>query len=374
MLRIALSHLLRSRLRTLLTLIGVAGSVALFVTLSAISQDLKQQLDATIAQSRIDLIVEQRGAATPVLSRIPEDRQAALGEVAGVASVSAVVIGSVRVPGIPYFLLFGVSTPDRYRGLGEWLGGGLIAGEMLRPGANELILGQKAARRLNLEVGDTLKIGEAHQFRVAGLYWLGQGLLDGGAIVDVADAQKLLTRAGYVNLFLVEAQDQRHTASLVQAINRQLSDLHAFPAASLRQQIRAISMVDAFVTAVSATVLMLSGVLILNTMLMAISERTREIGILSAVGWSRAMVVRLILMEASLLGLLGALLGFAGAFPLLEIVRRLPAMPPGWIPGAPDHSLLIEATLLSVGIAALGALYPALYATRLQPASALAHE
>jgi putative ABC transport system permease protein len=372
--RIALSHLLRSRLRTLLTLVGVAGSVALFVALSAISRDLKQQLDDTIAQSRIDVVIEQRGAATPLLSRILEGRDSHLRTLDGVASISSVVIGSVRVPRIPYLLLFGVSAPDTYRALGEWLGGGLVAGKMLRPGNNELILGQKAARRLNLTVGDELKIGNEAVYRVAGIYWLGQGLIDGGAIVDVTDSQTLLTRKGYVNLLLVEAIDKKKAAPLVKQINEQFADLHAFPAASIRRQIRAISMIDAFVTAVSATVLLLSGVLILNTMLMAISERTREIGILSAVGWSRAMVVQLLLLEACLLGLLGALLGYASAYPLLAMVSWLPEMPPGWIPAAPNSALLIEAVLLSVGIAALGALYPAFYATRLQPASALTYE
>ncbi|EXJ16571.1 ABC transporter permease [Imhoffiella purpurea] len=374
MIRIALRHMRRTRLRTLLTLIGVAGSVALFVSLSAVSRDLKRQLDQGVVQSRIDILVEQRGAATPTLSRIPETAETELRRLPGIAATSSLVVGSVKAAGLPYLLLFGVSAPETYRAAGEWLGGGLIAGDMYRPGAGELVLGRLAARRLKLDVGDRLEIGGTRSYRVSGIYWLGQGVLDGGAMIDVADAQRLLSRAGQVNLLLVEVEDKRMVGPLVQRIGERFPGLHAFPATSLGRQIRAISMIDGFVMAVSAIVLLLSGVLILNTMLMAISERTREIGILMAVGWSRLMILRLILTEAGLLGLIGGLLGFLCAYPLLWMLTMLPAMAPGWIPVSPDLALFAQSLGLSVLLATLGACYPAVFATRLQPATAIGYE
>jgi putative ABC transport system permease protein len=133
-------------------------------------------------------------------------------------------------------------------------------------------------------------------------------------------------------------------------------------------------MIDNFITAVSVTALLLSGVLIMNTLLMAITERTREIGILMAIGWPRRMIVLLLVCEGVMLGLLGGVAGYMLAFPALALLGMLPAMGPGWLPPVPDPTLLLPAIVLAGGIALLSSLYPAFHITRLLPAEALRYE
>jgi putative ABC transport system permease protein len=120
--------------------------------------------------------------------------------------------------------------------------------------------------------------------------------------------------------------------------------------------------------------LLLSGILILNTLLMAISERTREIGVLMAVGWSRWRIVRLIVSEAVILGIIGGVVGFGAAFPTLSLIQLLPAMGPGWIASVPSPVHFFTAVALSAAVAAISSFYPALFATRLVPAEALRYE
>jgi putative ABC transport system permease protein len=374
MIWLAFKNIWRAKTRTILTLTGVGAGIALYVSLASISTDLKQQLDQTVARSNIDVIVQQKGAATPVASRIEQEAVAAIQGLDMVESVSSVIVGSIRTPGLPYLFLFGVSDADSYRSITDWLGTGLVDGTLFQPGKKQVMLGRSAARALKKTVGDPVILGAGHEYQVCGIYWLGQGILDGGAIVHLDDSQHLLKRTGYVNLAMVRGQSRQTTSALVREIAQVFPELESTPASSLRSQIRAISMIDGFVAAVSVIALLLSGILILNTLLMAISERTREIGVLMAVGWSRWMIIRLIVSEAVLLGIIGGVLGFGAAFPALQLVQFLPATGPGWIVSVPSPVHFITAVVLSSAVAGISALYPAMFATRLVPAEALRYE
>jgi len=371
---LAFRNIWRSKIRTMLTLTGVGGSIALFVSLTSISSDLKHQLDQVIVKSNIDVIVQEKGAATPVTSRVHLTTAGAIGKLESVKSVSSVIVGSIQTRGVPYLFLFGVSVQESYLSVAEWLGTGLIDGSMFHPGEKEILLGRIAAQKLKKQVGDKVILGAGKEYRISGIYWLGQGILDGGAIVDIDDSQDLLKRKEYVNMVMVQGQTRQKTNELIHEIAKAFPELEVTPATSLRSQIRAISMIDSFVAAVSIISLLLSGILILNTLLMSISERTREIGILMAIGWSRTRIICLIVTEALLLGVLGGMIGFGAAFPTLQLIQFLPAMGPGWIPSVPSPAHFLTAVGLASAIAGISSLYPALFATRLLPAEALRFE
>lgn len=161
---------------------------------------------------------------------------------------------------------------------------------------------------------------------------------------------------------------------MINGLTQTFSKIQVIPANSLRSQIRAISMIDGFIAVVTVTALLLSCVLTLNTLVMSVSERTREIGILMAIGWSRLMIIRLIITEALVLGFLGGIMGYAAAFPVLRGMAFLPAVGPGWIPAAPSPDLFLTGIGLSSAIGGLSALYPAFFATWLMPADALRYE
>jgi putative ABC transport system permease protein len=112
---------------------------------------------------------------------------------------------------------------------------------------------------------------------------------------------------------------------------------------------------------------------VFNTMLMSVSERTREIGVLLAIGWRRGRVIRLVLIESAALsvlgGLLGVLLGVLGV-----TVLEHHAMLRGKIDGLFTGGLFASALGLALGLGLLGGLYPAWRASRLVPAAALRHE
>lgn len=372
--RLAFRNICRARIRTILTLIGIGGSICLYVSLTAISTDLKRQLDQAITHNNVDIIVQEKGSATPVASRIPLPDVYDIEQFERIKATSSIVVGSVKTKGTPYLFLFGVSSTKPYLSLTNWLGNGIIDGTMFTPGKKQILLGRLAAKRTKKKVGDIIVLGADETYHVSGIYWLGQGILDGGAVVDLATSQALFKRKGYVNMIMVELQDKKETAKMIHKMSKAFPKLSVTPASSLRSQIRAISMIDGFIAAVIFTALLLSGILTLNTLLMAISERTREIGVLMAIGWTRLMIIRLIITEAVILGGLGGIIGYGFSFPALHILKLLPAMGPGWVPVTPSPGLFFTAIGLASGIAGLSALYPAFFATRLQPAAALRYE
>jgi putative ABC transport system permease protein len=106
-------------------------------------------------------------------------------------------------------------------------------------------------------------------------------------------------------------------------------------------------------------------------MLMAVSERTREIGTLRALGWSRAKVLRLVLAEGALISGMGGLLGLAAGWAGAEVLIL-------WAPSGLDtqYTLFLygQAMAVALGLGVAGAFYPACQAGRLSPIEALKYE
>jgi len=115
------------------------------------------------------------------------------------------------------------------------------------------------------------------------------------------------------------------------------------------------------------------GLSVLNTMLMSVFERTREIGVLRALGWQRKAVLAMILRESVLLGFLGGVAGVAISFGMIELMKLSAALG-SWVDPVWSWEIFARAFLLSIFLGAIGGLYPAYRATRLSPVEALRYE
>jgi putative ABC transport system permease protein len=124
---------------------------------------------------------------------------------------------------------------------------------------------------------------------------------------------------------------------------------------------------------ISILAIAVGGVSVLNTMLMSVLERTREIGVLRALGWRRRRVLGLVVQESLILAELGGAAGVLVAFGLSALLRALPmigeSMLADWAP-----AVFLRAVAVATLLGLVGGLYPAYRATRLQPIEALRYE
>jgi putative ABC transport system permease protein len=127
------------------------------------------------------------------------------------------------------------------------------------------------------------------------------------------------------------------------------------------------------ISAISVLAILVGGIGVLNTMLMAVFERTREIGVLRALGWRRRRILSLILREALLLGLLGGITGIGAALLMIFLFQQAP-MVGGILDPVWEWDVFARAIFVALMLGLFGGLYPAYRATQLQPVEALRYE
>ena len=134
-----------------------------------------------------------------------------------------------------------------------------------------------------------------------------------------------------------------------------------------------IRMANGMAWITSGIALIVGGITILNTMITAVIERTKEIGLLQALGWVRARVLGMVLGEALLLSLTGAAVGIGGA---MLVVRWLAGLPQtsGFVSGVISPVVIAEGLGLTLLMSLIGGVGPAYRAACLQPTEALRHE
>jgi putative ABC transport system permease protein len=237
---------------------------------------------------------------------------------------------------------------------------------------HQVMLGRMMAEGLNMGVDDTLNISGS-RYKVTGIYESSVSWEEMGGIFSQRDIQAFMGRPRKVGIYMVKAKDPSQAEALVEKINQEFPELHASLSGEFVEQMPDISNVNAMLGSISFLAIFVGGVGVMNTMLMAVLERTREIGVLRALGWRRARILRMIMTEALLLGLLGGLLGIGIAFALAHGLNAVP-MYSGILQARWDIDIFVRAISIALFLGLLGGLYPAFRATRLQPVEALRYE
>ncbi|UCD66875.1 MAG: ABC transporter permease [Deltaproteobacteria bacterium] len=382
-----------SRGRTILTLLAMAIGVSSVILLISLGDSGRRYVIDQFASLGTNLLIvipgrsETTGGPPPLLGETPRDLTLddaiALTQSTAIRRVAPIIAGSapVSVKQLEREMVILGSSADLFevRRLTMGQGSFLPAGDLDR-GGNVCVIGSKGKKELfgnQRALGRWVRIGD-RRFRVIGVLAdtgvsLGEDMGE-VVIIPVATAQSLFNRVSLFRI-VVEAISEDAVArakgailSIIRARHEGEDDITVITQdavlATFDKIFRALTMTVGGIAAIS---LVVAGIMIMNIMLVAISNRRSEIGLLKALGAPQSQIMGLFLTESALLSVAGAFLGFILAFGAMELLAGF----------FPEYNLALEpwspfiASGLALGTGIIFGVLPARRASMLQPALAL---
>jgi ABC-type lipoprotein release transport system permease subunit len=271
-------------------------------------------------------------------------------------------------------------------------------GRFLLPDDGDAIyIGKALADRLGVGVGDSVTLlgrskNEAmrqHNFNVVGIYDLHTPDAEKGTVfIPLADAQTLYNLRDQVTEVPIFLKQIGSEAAVMTALQNQLPNYEIDSWQTLKGDLKeTLDAKFAYTSFFGIVVIIIASIGILNLMLMAVFERTREMGVLAALGMKGRQVMGLFLLEGSLIGAVGAVIGCAIGFLLIALMGsagldfskmttgmgEVGVLMSGKIYPTITAADLVTRAILVVVIAAIASLYPAWQASRKEPSKALHH-
>lgn len=361
-----LKNLLRRKTRTFLTMLGIAIGVSAVVALGGFAEGFINGYSTILTSSGADIILAQADAVDIILSAVDDSVAPQVEVMAGVDKVAGVLLGMITTPDVPYFVVFGLDQKEfairHYK---------VIEGQATL-GSRQVLLGKAAAKNFKKKVGDNFKIQEV-SFRVVGIYETGQNVEEMGAVIPLKEAQDVFKKPRQVSYYQIKAKSPEMIASVIKEMERRFPKLTASRSANYMDDQQETTMLRAMGWFIGLLAVIAGGLVMMNTMLMSVFERTREIGVLRALGWRKSRVLRVILGESFVLSILGGLVGLALGVGMVYGLNQLPALL-GFLDNAISPALLIQGMLTALFLGAVGGVYPAWRAAQLQPVEAMRYD
>jgi putative ABC transport system permease protein len=357
-------------------LIAVSTAVALLGLIEAMNRDIQQKLEEYGANILIlpkteNLSLTYGGLSLGGVSfEMQEIRQADLGKVkyiknaANVAAMGPTVLGAIEVSDRKV-LLAGVDFQAAKILKPWWKIGGAV------PDEYGVLLGAEAARILNLEAGDHVKVNGS-KLQVSGILAPTGSQDDQLVFARLKTAQSLLDKEGRISMVEVAALcNACPIEAMVSQIAKALPGTKVMAIQQVVQgRMETLSHFRKFSYGVTAVLVLVGSLVVLVTMMGSVRERTSEIGIFRAMGFRRSHVIRIVLLEAGILsavaGILGYLVGFGTTAAVLPFFAGS-----GGITVIFNPTLAAAAFAVALLMGLASSVYPALMAARIDPTDAL---
>ncbi|MEM4359075.1 MAG: ABC transporter permease [Candidatus Bilamarchaeaceae archaeon] len=389
-----------SSLRSMLTVIGVVIGVVAIVVVASISEGVQQEITAQLEVFKPNMLVvipinlesaeEMRGfmgAATGATGKLYERDAQAVAGIPGVKTVGRANYGRTYLEFREASVIAPVYAIDReyYNQYADYFK--LSEGRMFDNWEhNVVVLGNDAAKKMfgkrEVSAGNVIKIN-GMDYRVVGvLEKIGTALSeqdDNVIFVPYDDGPKLFgSQLAKNEIFMlsVELEEGADVKEVKDAIETKLiayhkvtpddKDFSVITADYIKEMVNTIlGMLTISLLAITLIASVVGGIGVANTMFMAVLERTREIGVLKAVGATERDIVLIFLVESAIIGLLGGIIGLLLAMGILEIAGYFAV--PFWL----RLRVIALAFVFSALISIIAGLIPARQAARLDPVEAL---
>ncbi len=352
-----------------MTALGVGIGVGLIIAILTIVSGIRDSLGVSAEITQADLLAVQRGLAGPSGGSIPETCINDLETYEGVKIATGFLLTSVSFGQTSFFTIFGVRTEDGDLYLGEEQ---IIEGRYIQ-NSGEIALGKIAADSLGLSLGDSVDLDSGEEFSVVGIFDTGNAYLDSGGVTSLKDAQEVVGKEGKVTFIAIYLDPGTDKSAVAQQIESDKRFLKLISSPRLLEASSTVKLAGALSWVLSAIALIMACIGVFNSMSVSVSERTRDIGILKAVGWSRWKILGMFLGESLLLSLAGFAIGCILGTATILIVSNMPAASSFVGPSFAGQTFLVG-LIVALVLGLVGGAVPAFSAFRLSPVEALRSE
>lgn len=378
-----LRNITQRKLRTGLTIFGIALGIFAVMVMGGMSEHFNMTFERSISLTADKIrVLPEVGLFGASLN------ESKAGEVKRIPGVSD-AYGMLQSPLDPESLGFGGDTvigipPDKMESVLKDTK--LSEGRLLASGDNyRVVLGSSVAREFNLRTGDEIEIRSKklerarpitniRNFTVVGVMEYTGSFFDAGLIIPLDTAQKFYNRGDTVSFVLAVPDPDTDPEELARRIELNVEKVKTFSPAELRKQIEQSLIIFTLIT-VSAAVLaaIIGGLSVMNTMLMSVSERTKEFGLLKALGADTRDILLMTMGEAALMGAIGGIIGIIGGGAVIYWLNDYLAAR-GTVLFTITPRLLVISMLFATGLGIISGTYPAYRAAKMSPMEALRYE
>jgi len=374
----------RRKGRTFLTIFGIVVGIFALTVLGGMSARLNQQVQGMKGFITGKITVSAAGTnmqnAAGKFLNLAAARQ--LEQIPGVAGASGLLMNDLKVTegmsmSIPQLIVAyeDAHSQDLFKDIKVAKGKLLSAGE-----SGKVALGSDLANQMKAKVGQTVNL-KGRKFQVVGILDTTMGVIDGWAFVPYADGMAILQAdnpylpvTNLVQSIVVLPKPGVDIEALASTMKKTLTRFKVMSPVDSEKQISQMSTIfNAIILGIAFIALFVGGLSVINTMVMAVSERTREIGLKKAIGAKVKTILGEYLEEAAAIGLMAGITGMLLGLLAISLLNQA-THKSNVIVFSVTTMVIVGPVIFATVLGTVAGLFPALRAARLNPVDSLKEE
>lgn len=357
----------RRKTSAILSIVGIAIGIVVIVALGGITEGLVDTFEDTIHAGGADFQIsgKETGDSAYGTNTIDASWTDRIANISGVEEAYPIYVVLTSVGDDYMNTLIGIDPAGT-----TMADISIKEGRIFEDNADEVIMGEIYAEDNNYSVGDTIEVNR-EDFEIVGIYQTGDSNMAGGVFTSISKVGELMDDEDSISNIYVKVEKGEDPQSVADRIDAKYGDniTTITSVMEMEQMADMLNMLQASTWAISLLAIVVGGLGIINTMLMSVFERTREIGVLKAVGWSNKKIITMIVGESLVITIVSAIIGAIVGVGLCMILGPQIGFTPLFTP-----KIFIQAFIIAIVVGIVGGIYPALKAVRLPPTEALRYE